>query len=353
MLIGAPWFDPQGDNFTPTASDFAGTAPYGAVLVDAQSGGFYVNRGEPSAPDWQSVYPFTVDRRSLRFQGDVAGKGPIVVDYGEGTFDGTVNPIGCFGYNLETGGNLILAGENGLSLNIEGNYDLGARNDMEVYLQYVSADGLTAKRPLFFAFDRSNNAMTGAFLKGAPLTIQWEDDTTIAAFYQGRLLLPAYTGADSIVEVEGGATTNGVLRMDAATGGGAQLQFQENASNKWWLYKPGADTNLYLRDMTNSRMAWTFGQGNPGTTTCNSHLTFGDALNIAFNGTTGTKIGTSTSDKFAFWNAAPVVQSTGWGSITNVTPDKAFDANATTTDELADVLGTLIAQLVTYGILGA
>lgn len=30
---------------------------------------------------------------------------------------------------------------------------------------------------------------------------------------------------------------------------------------------------------------------------------------------------------------------------TNVTPDRAYDANATSTDELADVLGTLIADL--------
>lgn len=38
-------------------------------------------------------------------------------------------------------------------------------------------------------------------------------------------------------------------------------------------------------------------------------------------------------------------------SITNVTPDRAYDANATTTDELADVLGTLIADLKLTGIL--
>lgn len=44
---------------------------------------------------------------------------------------------------------------------------------------------------------------------------------------------------------------------------------------------------------------------------------------------------------------------TGWGSITNVSADKAYNANATTVDELADVLGTLIAQLIAQGILRA
>lgn len=36
---------------------------------------------------------------------------------------------------------------------------------------------------------------------------------------------------------------------------------------------------------------------------------------------------------------------------TNVTTDRSFDANATTVDELADVLGTLIADLQARGLL--
>lgn len=37
---------------------------------------------------------------------------------------------------------------------------------------------------------------------------------------------------------------------------------------------------------------------------------------------------------------------------TNVTEDRAFDANATTVDELADILGTLIKDLRSRGIVG-
>ena len=37
---------------------------------------------------------------------------------------------------------------------------------------------------------------------------------------------------------------------------------------------------------------------------------------------------------------------------TNVTPDRAFDADSTSTAELADVLGTLIADLQTLGLVG-
>jgi Zn-dependent metalloprotease len=36
----------------------------------------------------------------------------------------------------------------------------------------------------------------------------------------------------------------------------------------------------------------------------------GDNANIAFNTTTGTKIGTATTQKLSFWNATPIVQPT-------------------------------------------
>jgi hypothetical protein len=53
-----------------------------------------------------------------------------------------------------------------------------------------------------------------------------------------------------------------------------------------------------------------------------------------------------------FFGTAGVAQSTGW-SVSNVTTDKTFDANSTSIDEVADVLGTLIDYLKTTGILAA
>ena len=50
--------------------------------------------------------------------------------------------------------------------------------------------------------------------------------------------------------------------------------------------------------------------------------------------------------------AAPVAQSTGW-SVSNVTADKVYDADLTSLDEIADVLGTLINYLKLRGDLGA
>ncbi|MAL46921.1 hypothetical protein [Hyphomonas sp.] len=45
-------------------------------------------------------------------------------------------------------------------------------------------------------------------------------------------------------------------------------------------------------------------------------ITLGDAVNLVFNTTTGTKIGTSTTQKLAFFNSTPVVQQSAIANIT-------------------------------------
>lgn len=80
-------------------------------------------------------------------------------------------------------------------------------------------------------------------------------------------------------------------------------------------------------------------------------VTFADTVNLAFNGTTGTKIGTATTQKIGFWNKTPVIQPAAY-TPTNVTTNRAFNANSTSIDELADVLGTLIADLQSVGLVG-
>jgi hypothetical protein len=59
----------------------------------------------------------------------------------------------------------------------------------------------------------------------------------------------------------------------------------------------------------------------------------------------------------AVWNLMAAVALTpsveDWGDITNGTEDRVMDCNSTTIDELADVLATLISDLVVTGILVA
>lgn len=53
-------------------------------------------------------------------------------------------------------------------------------------------------------------------------------------------------------------------------------------------------------------------------------------------------------NKIGVFGVTPVVRTAAY-TLTNVSADRAYDANATTTEELADVLGTLIADLQSYG----
>jgi hypothetical protein len=71
-----------------------------------------------------------------------------------------------------------------------------------------------------------------------------------------------------------------------------------------------------------------------GLLTANGGITLGDAQNIAFNTTTGTKIGATTSQKLSFWNSTPIVQPTtavasatvaSPGGGTNLKTDDTFD----------------------------
>ena len=64
------------------------------------------------------------------------------------------------------------------------------------------------------------------------------------------------------------------------------------------------------------------------------NTTWGDAINMAFGTTTGTKIGTATSQKLAFWNKTPIVQPT-----TSLTVSLTFTAN----------IGTVVNDASTFG----
>lgn len=60
--------------------------------------------------------------------------------------------------------------------------------------------------------------------------------------------------------------------------------------------------------------------------------------------------GVGTAIGLGFFGHAAAVQASAY-TPTNVSTDRSYDANATSIDELADVLGTLIADLKGYGLL--
>lgn len=71
-------------------------------------------------------------------------------------------------------------------------------------------------------------------------------------------------------------------------------------------------------------------------------FTVWDGGNFALGGTTGTKWGTSTSDKQGWWNATPVVQPT---AVTDASGGATIDAEART------ALNALLARMRTIGLI--
>jgi len=62
-----------------------------------------------------------------------------------------------------------------------------------------------------------------------------------------------------------------------------------------------------------------------------SALTITDGVNIVLDTTTGTKIGTATSQKLGFFNATPVVQQAGTGTATGFTANAGTAVNDAST----------------------
>ena len=94
------------------------------------------------------------------------------------------------------------------------------------------------------------------------------------------------------------------------------------------------DGNVNLSSFTFSKE----GRLGIGTTSPSSLLHLADAGNIQVGTTTGTKIGTATTQKLGFYNATPVVQ-------------PAAVANATTAVDVITQLNDLLAKLRTLGII--
>ena len=73
-----------------------------------------------------------------------------------------------------------------------------------------------------------------------------------------------------------------------------------------------------------------------------STVTLADALDFVFNATTGTKIGTATTQKISVYNATPVVQG---AAVADASGGAVIDAEART------ALNALLARIRTFGII--
>ena len=116
---------------------------------------------------------------------------------------------------------------------------------------------------------------------------------------------------------------------------GEQQRIGNDASN--YFSTTVASTGSTTFALTGTTPTFTFSQG----VTFSAGITIADAKNIVLNTTTGTKIGTATSQKLGLWNVTPVVQPT-----TGVAA-AAFVANTSgIVDDSATFGGYTIGQIV-------
>jgi len=150
--------------------------------------------------------------------------------------------------------------------------------------------------------------------------------TGIGAGGQDIRLQTSSIGSLVILDGQTGISTQGF----AVEGLGFTSTFTMAATgNNTYTFKDASGTVAFLSDITGT---------NSGTNT-------GDQTSIV--GITGTKaqFNTACTDgDFAYATGQTYTPS-------NVTTDRTYDANSTTLDELADVVGTLIADLKTSGII--
>jgi hypothetical protein len=143
-------------------------------------------------------------------------------------------------------------------------------------------------------------------------------------------IFKAFNTTDTALVVQGVASQTGNL-----------LSFRNSTPTV--LSYVSADGSLSLGLNTNSARLHVRGSGTTSSTT---------AL-LVQNSTPTANFTIRDDGGYAFRGGTVGVAQTGYTTFTNLTTDRTCDANATTVEELADILGTLIEDLKTKGIIAA
>lgn len=116
----------------------------------------------------------------------------------------------------------------------------------------------------------------------------------------------------------------------------------------------GYDTSNYYTTTVSSTGAVTFDAvGSGAQFVFSDNISIAEAKNIVLGSTTGTKIGTATTEKLGFWNATPIVRPNGWTVSNPPAALRAFDYDTVTLDELIRFVITIVEDLKSEGLLGA
>jgi hypothetical protein len=205
----------------------------------------------------------------------------------------------------------------------------------------ASFQELAAMQVLFTTHDHATRAATIAWYTsgGGAATQRLKINATggieVASLTSGRV---TYAGTSGLLSDDSGftRTAGSTLTVDAAadniyTFGSAKFGFPSGGTTGNAYYgRTGMTTGNYalrqdtsystlINAVSGQTIKFRINNGTDVLAISSTTLTVTDAINLAVGSTSGTKIGTATSQKLGFFNATPVVQPSGTGTSTGFT----------------------------------
>lgn len=139
-------------------------------------------------------------------------------------------------------------------------------------------------------------------------------------------------------------TTNPRTQLEIYSGSGGGSDQLRIGAGLGLDYTFGRNGSTGYLDITGAQV------GFRGVNFVNGIVQFGDTVNLIFNTTTGSKIGTSTSQKLSLWNATPIVQPTTSVAAATFVANTSGIANDTATFD-GYTIGQIVKALRNIGAL--
>jgi hypothetical protein len=159
----------------------------------------------------------------IQIPSNMAGRGDVYHATATVLFNGVEDLIFALGaYNYNVVGGPILNTEPYLTINIETKYNDGAKNLIEFYGQFGSADGTQTVRPLSFSLNRDNNTLLeSSMTTGSGNYVKWYQWSggavgnlaTMGAIQYGYQYVGAKTGGSTTFEIQAAAGQSSFFNM--------------------------------------------------------------------------------------------------------------------------------------------
>ncbi len=161
--------------------------------------------GSPSAPTFRALVPADLPDEII-FPALEGTHGGWSISTPQESFNGTEDPTLVIGYNYLDN----VSGEPIWTLQMEADYNDGARHISEAYFQFTSSDGNTQLRPIVFGINRSNNTVYGMGIPAGSVGLRiYKDDaqTDVNTIFTstGRVGINKGTDPNFTLDVDGDA----------------------------------------------------------------------------------------------------------------------------------------------------